>query len=137
MHGSLDNQSLVLRFAGLSAPFDTSMITRRANNKTQSTCGCILHGYAKWIEGQPTGRAETEAVSIPRMMYTEHYINNNYIYGPRGYTQSYIKDKYIYSHRGYTQFYVSNNYIYGPRGYTNYYISNGYIYGPSKALPWL
>jgi hypothetical protein len=70
-------------------------------------------------------------------MYTQHYVSNGYIYGPRGYTGSWIADGYIYGRRGCTRFYFSEQYIYGPRGYTGFWLDGESIYGPSKELPWV
>jgi hypothetical protein len=78
----------------------------------------------------------THPLEVARAMATGYWIQDGYIYGPRGYTQYYIRDGHIYGPRGYTQFWLSTEHLYGPRGYTQCYLSGNHIYGPEANLPW-
>jgi hypothetical protein len=74
---------------------------------------------------------------LEKAMYTEYYIQNNYIYGPTMSGQFYIQNGYIYGPKNNGLYYIQNNYVYGPKESGKFYIQDGHIYGPTKALPWM
>jgi hypothetical protein len=101
----------------------------------------LREAWARRTEYDRARLAESNLRGVPscRMtgMYTNYYIQDGYIYGPKESGRFYVQDGYIYGPRNGGRYYIQDNYIYGPKQSGRLYIETGYIYGPSKELPWM